>query len=667
MKRQWRRIHRSLGLGWKISFTILFGAASFLPASTFTVTSTNDSGPGSLRQAILDANGNAGLDTIAFNLPGAAPFVIAPVSALPAVTENVIIDGTTQAGFAGAPLVQLSGVNLTSNVDGLLLQAGGCTVRGLVVSQFPRDGIRLLGPTGSVIQGNYLGTDATGAGAAPNGEAGVFINNSPGNLIGGPGASNANVLSGNTQWGLCISNSGASNNVVEGNFIGLSVTGSASLGNGGDGVSIFGAPGNLIGGVSSSDRNFISGNGQNGVGLYGGTASNNSVLGNYIGPSVTGRASLGNGGSGILVSNAPANLIGSPGGALGNLISGNVGSGILLTGSGCTATTIQGNFIGSDLTGSNSLPNANGGIYVYGSGSNLIGGVVAGAGNLISGNLQDGIAVGNPGANFNTVQGNFIGTKADGTNRLSNQYHNIDLLNTSSSNLIGGVSPAADNHIAYAAASGYDGIRIRVGCVGNLVLRNSIFSNQAFGIAIGLTGVNTNNLSTLTQAVFGNGCIFVAGGFSGAADLTYLVQFYQSPALDPSGYAEGYACLGVTNVTTGDDGQANFSFTFPANVAVGSFLSATVTDVSNTTWAFGHPAQVQTAPALGYIADASAPTAYRLTWPTNVPEFVVKQTTNLAPPVTWSSITNTVSSDGTNDYIVVKPAGALTFYRLFLP
>src|SRR5262249_18160277 len=118
---------------------LLIAAASFFPplcgAATFTVTNTNDSGTGSLRQAILDANANPGLDTITFAI-GSGPRTIAPLSPLPTITDRVVIDGTTQPGYAGAPLIELSGANAGSGADGLSITAGGSTVVALVINRF---------------------------------------------------------------------------------------------------------------------------------------------------------------------------------------------------------------------------------------------------------------------------------------------------------------------------------------------------------------------------------------------------------------------------------------------------------------------------------------------------------------------------------------------------
>src|SRR5439155_26949600 len=103
--------------------------------STFTVLNTNDSGAGSLRQAILDANAAAGADVINFNIDGGGVQTIAPTSILPQITGAVTIDGTTQPGFAGSPIIELNGAS-ASAFAGLNITAGNSTVRGLVINRF---------------------------------------------------------------------------------------------------------------------------------------------------------------------------------------------------------------------------------------------------------------------------------------------------------------------------------------------------------------------------------------------------------------------------------------------------------------------------------------------------------------------------------------------------
>ena len=151
----------------------LMVAPSTSAATTFTVVNTNDSGPGSLRQAILDANANTGSDTIAFGILGIAPHTITPLSQLPAVTDPVTIDGTTQLGFTGCSngmAIQLDG-SAAGNADGLQIDSGPSTVRGLAINRFSTffgAGIRLSGAGSHTVECNYLGTDPGGTLARPN-------------------------------------------------------------------------------------------------------------------------------------------------------------------------------------------------------------------------------------------------------------------------------------------------------------------------------------------------------------------------------------------------------------------------------------------------------------------------------------------------------------------
>jgi len=924
--RDWR-IASALICGSFLSLGQPLGAA----AATYTVTTVSDSGAGSLRQAMLNANGNSGLNTISFNISGTGPFTITPASALPTITNPVILDGTTQPGYAGTPLIEINGASLVSGTSGFLITAGGSTVRGLAINRCPLDGIRLQSLGTNVIQANFLGTDPSGTIARGNGEGGIMVYQSPGNLIGGTNASarnvisggnqngiylflagstgnvvsgnyigttvsglaalgnvysgievaasssnliggtasgagnviaangqsgiyllsppttsnlmqgnyigvNANgtaaltngedgititgvsgntvggttagarnILSGNVESGVFIWTAGASSNVVEGNYIGTDVTGKLAIPNKSGGVTIDGVAGNTIGGTNAGAQNVISGNLEDGVIIYSAGASNNMVLGNYIGPDATGtnalpntyggvtiqgvpgniigatngrnvisgntgngvylvtagasnnvvegnyigldatgekrlantsagvyiqvpnniiggavpgagnvisgnaangifiygsgtsnnlvegnflgtdalgKTAISNAYSGVAISNAPANTIGGASSGMGNVISGNYNSGINLGGN-TSGTVVQGNYIGTDLTGTAAVPNAGGGIYFYGAGSNLIGGAVPGAGNVISGNMLEGLSVANPGANGNTIQGNFLGTKADGISPLGNQWHNIDFVNTASNNLVGGSTPAADNHIAFVTTSQYDGVRIRAGCLGNFISRNSIFSNAGWGIVLGNSaGVTLSNLVTL-EVVSDGFTTAIQGSMSTYANGQFLVQIYENvaPNLSTSpGYGEGLIYIGSTNITTGANGKASFLMTLPTATPIGKYFSATATDSANTTWEFGLDTNVAAPPSIsisqtntqavlftnqstGVVTTNHVPTIKAL-WQTTPAGFVLLYTTNLSPPVAWSAATNTVSTNGSAASVTIVPSGLMSFYRL---
>ncbi|HEY1381893.1 MAG TPA: LamG-like jellyroll fold domain-containing protein, partial [Gemmataceae bacterium] len=198
------------------------GTAGFVATvNRFTVNTTLDAvaddGLLSLREALTNANSHAGTDAIAFNIPGGGVQTIQPASALPTVTDPVVIDGYTQPGSApntlatggnAALLIELNGAGAGAGVRGLTITGGGSTVRGLVINRFDGAGILVQTGGGNVIAGNYVGTDAAGAAALGNGAQGVVLNGASGNTVGGTDPGARNVISGNAQ-GVTV-NGGAS-------------------------------------------------------------------------------------------------------------------------------------------------------------------------------------------------------------------------------------------------------------------------------------------------------------------------------------------------------------------------------------------------------------------------------------------------------------------------
>jgi uncharacterized repeat protein (TIGR01451 family) len=244
---------------------------SYLEAATFSVTTTNDSGTGSFRQAILDANSDGLSEVIVFNIAGAGPYLITPVTPLPVLSTPVTIDAATQPGYAGAPLVELNGTLLSGNPAGIQLNGGNSTVRGLAINRFGGPGI-LLTTEGNVIEGNFIGTDLSGTLALGNG-VGIQINGNN-NRIGGTNLVSGNLISGNLGAGVdCQSNT----NLFQGNMIGTDLSGNLNLSNGLAGISINGNA-NLVGGQGSRAGNAIAFNGAAGVAISSG--QNNTVVAN---------------------------------------------------------------------------------------------------------------------------------------------------------------------------------------------------------------------------------------------------------------------------------------------------------------------------------------------------------------------------------------------------
>ena len=272
----------------------------------FEVTNTDNAGFGSLRQAILDSNADAGdRDQIVFNIPGSGVHTITLASPLPVLSQPVVIDGRTQPGFVGTPIIELNGNGLAAN--GLVLTGGNSIVRGLVINRFGGSGMLLQTNGGNVVEGNYIGTNTAGAAALPNSSHGIAVS-SANNLIGGPTAAARNVISGNQGNGIRLESPAATANRLQGNYVGLNATGTAALANVDPtgGVLLFnGATANLIGGPEAGAGNVISGNAQRGIMISGGTASPDNVIqGNLVGTNPTGMVGLSNG-TGIEVVNAP--------------------------------------------------------------------------------------------------------------------------------------------------------------------------------------------------------------------------------------------------------------------------------------------------------------------------------------------------------------------------
>ena len=295
------RILRYALLGLVSLAAMFAGPVPVAQAFTFTVNSTGngddiDQGDGvcetapgngvcTLLAAVQEANhaNNAGLDTIHFSIGTGVQTIINPGRlGNVTITDPVIIDGTTQPGFAGSPIIELDG---TGQQTVLWITAGGSTVKGLVINRIGHAGFRLTTNGGNTIQGNYIGTNVDGdAALGISTLGGILIENSANNTIGGTAAGEGNLISGNVR-GIWIRKSGATGNVVQGNLIGTDVNGTADLGNLQDGIWIDGTASNKIGGTAAGAGNVISGNDRDGVRIFSAAATGNVVLASYFGDS----------------------------------------------------------------------------------------------------------------------------------------------------------------------------------------------------------------------------------------------------------------------------------------------------------------------------------------------------------------------------------------------
>jgi hypothetical protein len=300
-----------------------FSACFTVPSPNLVVTNTNDSGAGSLRQAILDANAAAGPDDIAFNIPTPGPYVINLSTSLPLVTDTVTIDGTTQPGWFAPPIIRIDG-SAQDGGTGLEIGADDSTVRGLVLTNMPNRAISLLSD-GNTVAGNYVGTDGT---AALEGPIGVYVSGSS-NTIGGATAFDRNVVSG-FNWAIQIQDTcfegctepGADGNVVQGNFIGTDGAGTAALGNDYVGIELDDASNTAIGGTAAGEGNVIGGTGYYAAIYVNSVSGTTTIQGNLIGVGPDGTTQVPNAGAGVRIADDNV-LVGGTAPGAGNVIANN--------------------------------------------------------------------------------------------------------------------------------------------------------------------------------------------------------------------------------------------------------------------------------------------------------------------------------------------------------
>jgi hypothetical protein len=444
------------------------------------VRSTADTGADSLRRAISQANRNGGADSIRFRIPGTGVKTIKPASPLPDISDNpVTVNGYSQPGASPNTLavgndarlrIQLNGSEAGAAADGLrVIEGFSTTIKGLAINRFGGDGIHMAD---------------------------------------------------------------ASDNTVQGNFVGTNPAGTADLGNGGNGVLVFAGNNNTVGGTASAARNLVSGNDAIGVRLRSGSGSDVASL-----------------------------------------------------------DRIQGNYVGTDRHGSVDLGNAQAGLSVNGV-SNTVGGTTSESRNVISGNGGDGVRV-TGGFSFasNTVEGNIVGIEADGNGALGNAANGIGIVE-SGRNTIGGAASANGNRIAH---NGGDGVFVDSQSTGNDILSNQTFVNTGLGIDLGDDGVSANDtddpdsganrlqnfpvLSSATRSQ-STGFTTISGTLNSNPSQNYTIQCFVAVP-DTSGHGEGLIPVGQTTAATNANGDDN-SFTCPATPVPqpGQTVTATATNTA---------------------------------------------------------------------------------------
>ncbi|MDB6174135.1 MAG: Na-Ca exchanger/integrin-beta4 [Chthoniobacteraceae bacterium] len=441
--------------------------ARIAPA-TIVVTSVADAGTGSLRQAIIDANQAQGGDEIIFDLPTAGSHTIVLHSALPVISDLLKLIAPAFE-YANPPTIVLDGSHAGA-ADGLVIAANGCSIQGLIIHSFSGHGILISGNENQ-IGGNYIGLEASGDAAGPNGGDGIFITGDR-NQIGGDGAYNsphANRISGNAGNGLHLSGTASANQVM-GNFIGTDRTGQIALGNE-IGILIDGtSSGNIIGGNGSSTAaNSVEGNRGVGIKIHSPGAAN-TIQGNRIGfhHVFQGEMAVANGSDGLQIIDAIGATISN------NQIAGNLGSGITLRGG--SGNTIFDNGIGYNDFSSLTIGNASDGLQIENSSGNIL------RGNIVGGNGGNGIVVRGAASDGNRLTGNYVGTDSFGAKIFGNKGDGI-LIDGATDTIIGTAEPT-DPTRNYIALNHGSGIHLSGGASGTKVWGNYVGFGR-FGDGIG--------------------------------------------------------------------------------------------------------------------------------------------------------------------------------------
>jgi len=542
--------------------------AAPLAANTYTVTSSADSGAGSLRQAIIDANTNPGADTIAFNILGSGVHTIALASALPTITGPTTVNGYTQPGSSANTNPTSMGLNtvLQIEIDCTAVGATNClkvnaddvTIKGLVMNRAPQYEIDVLDTHQNfVLEGCFLGTDPGGTQVpAPFQGSLRFNQNHTNGRIGGTAPAARNLFAVNNGASVLLSNGppGFVNGLVAGNLIGTDISGKLDLIGGGKGLNLLGGTNTVIGGTSPDARNVING--------------------------------------GI-----------------------NVGSGSPPT--GATGNRIQGNYIGTDVTGTTSFKCSNECVRLNDN-DNLLGGSAPGAGNRIGGGDASGVFVQSTSSG-NVIQGNFIGTDETGVARLFIPKYGVRVYQVTGGVTIGGINPGEGNLISNCGLAG-----VGVENSGTATIRgNSIFDNPGInptnGLGIDLFINSTNgctfndagdadtgpngfqNYPVITSVTYGASTTTVNGSLSSAPSTIYDVDFYGNTLCQrrPQDLTEGRTYLGTKQVTTDGSGEAIFNAVLDVAVANGSLVTATATDPAGNTSEFSPRFAVVSTPPYG--------------------------------------------------------------------
>jgi hypothetical protein len=510
-----------------------------------------------------------------------------------------------------------AGTGVPGTLGCMTSAASNVTIRGVCMNRCPGYQIRLQGAvSNNVVAGNFLGTTYDGLGVPAGASAGGVLQVSQtGTRIGGTAPADRNLIAGVSNP-LSIGASGVAGNdvVVEGNLVGTDATGLVSLAvPGGLGIDVTGGHGVRIGGPTAASRNVIG----------------RLTVGMVVSP---------------LFTNATDDIL------------------------------VEGNFIGTDVTGTRLLPAATAGqtgivagFFDVGDGFEIRGNTIGGFATGIEMNQTSG----------GVIRGNFIGTDSTGTHDLGNTVRGIRFSNGMTDSIIGGITPGDGNWIAFNSLAGIEGANGQVEIRGNRIWNNKSSTAQN-GLGIDLTvsstlGVTLNdagdadtgpnnlqNFPFLTSAVLtlteGQSGTHIEGFLDSAPSTQYTLDFYSNPACAnrPQELAEGQDYIGSSQVTTDGSGHATIDVDLPAAIEPGARVTATATDPSGNTSEFsprlifsmspgsGAPAGGANVTIAGMMFEAGATVTIGGLPATNVNVGSATQITATAPALPAGSLNNVV-------------------------
>ena len=497
-------------------------------------------------------------------------------------------DGTAPSGIPSPAQGGPSCINSTTGGSNNLV--GGTTAAARNVISNCRETVNITSGAGNSFQGNYIGTNPAGTAALAN-YRGILARDTVLTLGGtAPGAGNVISATGNPGAQGPLEISGTSSVVVQANRFGTTADGMQPIANLGAAIEIFSNEPVTIGGTTPAARNIVSASPW-GIRVRHDSGGATVIQGNYVGTNAAGTGALPNLESGVLLGGTRGVVIGGSTAGAGNLISGNAKNGLDLTGgingTPCRGVIIEGNLIGTDVSGTVALPNLDSGIDFSVTDNSRIGGTAAGARNVISGNAKNGIIVGFAGTNIGRIQANLIGLNIFGTGALGNGQHGISM-NSPGGHQIGGREPGAGNFIAFNGGAGIAAPDRDL--IGGPVLSNSIFANRGVGLDRNGDGATTNFNQRYSQtpeitSVTSSGSETIVNGTLRTTTFgpqgPFTIQFFSNTSPDPTGYGEGQTLVGETTITAGQSVAVPFSATLPA-VPPGRYLSAVAIGVYDT-------------------------------------------------------------------------------------